>query len=101
MKIEWLPGPIRDLERLREFIFSHNRDATDRAVTVIKSSVKILSRYEYVGKPAQDLLGYYDLVIPFGASGYVLRYRVEEGIVLIVAVKHGKEAGFPDQDRSS
>ncbi len=99
MKIEWLPGAIYDLQRLREFIFSHNREAADRAVTVIKSSVKMLSRYEYVGKPAEDLLGCYDLMIPFGVSGYVLRYRAEEGIIFIVAVKHGKEAGFPDEGR--
>jgi plasmid stabilization system protein ParE len=97
MKIEWLPGAVYDLQRLREFIFSHNREAVDRAVTVIKSSVKMLSQYEYVGKPAETLLGYYDLVIPFGISGYVLRYRIEEGIVVIVAIKHGKEAGFMDE----
>ena len=99
MKIEWLPGAIYDLQRLREFIFAHNREAANRAVTVIKSSVKMLTHYEYVGKPAEGLLGYYDLVIPFGASGYVLRYRVEEGAVFIVAVKHGKEAGFPEEAR--
>lgn len=94
MKIEWLPGAISDLQRLREFIFPHNRTASDRAVTVIKSAIKMLSRYEYVGKPAEDLPGYYDIVIPFGVSGYVLRYRVEEDTVFIVAIKHGKEAGF-------
>ncbi len=76
---------------------SHNREAASNKV--IKSSVKMLTRYEYVGKPAEDLPGYYDLVIPFGVSGYVLRYRVEEGILYIVAVKHGKEAGFPDEGR--
>ena len=94
MKIEWLPGAISDLQRLREFIFPHNRTAANRAVTVIKSSIKMLSRYEYVGKPAEDLPGYYDIVIPFGVSGYVLRYRVEGDTVFIVAIKQGKEAGF-------
>jgi plasmid stabilization system protein ParE len=37
------------------------------------------------------------MVIPFGASGYVLRYRVEADTVFIVAIKHGKEAGFSDE----
>ncbi len=97
MKIEWLPGAVQDLQRLREFIYSHNKEAAGRAVTIIKGSVKMLSRYEYVGKPAEGLPGYYDLVIPFGASGYVLRYRVEQRTILIVALKHGKEAGFPDE----
>ena len=97
MKIEWLPGAISDLERLREFIFPRNKEAANRAVTVIKNSIKTLSRYEYVGKPAEDVQGYYDMVIPFGASGYVLRYRVEADTVFIVAIKHGKEAGFSDE----
>ncbi len=52
MKIEWLPGAVQDLQRLREFIYSHNKEAAGRAVTIIKGSVKMLSRYEYVGKPA-------------------------------------------------
>ena len=97
MKIEWLPGAISDLQRLREFIFPHNRAAANRAVTVIKGSIKTLSRCEYVGKPAEDLPGCYDMAIPFGVSGYVLRYRVEGDAVFIVAVKHGKEAGFSDE----
>jgi plasmid stabilization system protein ParE len=97
MKIEWLPEAILDLERLRDFVFPHSRAAANRAVTVIKSSVKTLSRHEYVGKPAEDLPGYYDMVIPFGLSGYVLRYRVEGDTLFIVAVKHGKEAGFSDE----
>lgn len=97
MKIEWLPGAIFDLQRLREFIFPHNRIAANRAVTVIKSSIKMLSRYKYVGKPAEDVPGYYDVVIPFGVSGYVLRYRIEGDTVFIVTIKHGKEAGFSDE----
>ena len=97
MKIEWLPGAISDLERLREFIFPRNKEAANRAVTVIKSSIKTLSRYEYVGKPAEDVPGYYDMVIPFGVSGYVLRYRVEADTVFIVAIKHGKEVGVSDE----
>jgi plasmid stabilization system protein ParE len=97
MRIEWLPGAISDLQRLREFIVPHNREAANRVVTVIKKSIKILSRYEYVGKPAEGMPGYYDMVIPFGISGYVLRYRVEGNTVFIIAVKHGKEAGFSDE----
>jgi plasmid stabilization system protein ParE len=33
-----------------------------------------------------------DIIIPFGSSGYVPRYRIEYDTVLIVAVKHGEEA---------
>ena len=39
-------------------------------------------------------------MIPFGASGYVLRYRLQDDTIFIIAVKHGKEAGFASQTES-
>jgi hypothetical protein len=35
-----------------------------------------------------------DWVIDFGDSGYVVRYRIENDSVMILAVRHQKEAGF-------
>jgi len=35
-----------------------------------------------------------ELLIPFGGSGYALFYEVIGGNVLILAVKHQKEAGY-------
>ncbi|MDB5358738.1 MAG: RelE/ParE family protein cytotoxic translational repressor of toxin-antitoxin stability system [Rhodospirillales bacterium] len=32
--------------------------------------------------------------IDFGNSGYVALYRYEGGDVLVLAVRHGKEAGY-------
>jgi hypothetical protein len=46
-----------------------------------------------MGKPAEELSDYQDLVIPFGAAGYLLRYRIYQGAIYIVAIRHGKEAG--------
>jgi hypothetical protein len=50
-----------------------------------------------MGKPVEDLPDFHDLIIPFCASGYVIRYRIQGDTVYIVAVKHCKEAGFSDQ----
>nr|WP_301925845.1 type II toxin-antitoxin system RelE/ParE family toxin [Xanthomonas fragariae] len=36
-----------------------------------------------------------DWLIDFGDSGYVARYRINENMVTILAVRHQKEAGFP------
>jgi plasmid stabilization system protein ParE len=94
MKIEWLPGAVSDLQRLREFILPHNADAARRAVSVIKRAVSMLHTNSFIGKPVEDIPDFRDIIIPFGSSGYVLRYRIEIDTVLIVAVKHGKEAGF-------
>jgi plasmid stabilization system protein ParE len=97
MQIEWLDSAIDDLQRLRDFIFPHNKDAAQRAFRLIKSAVTPLLSNPRIGKPVEDLQGFHDLVIPFGASGYVIRYRIQRDTVFIIAVKHCKEAGFSDQ----
>ena len=94
MRVEWLPPAIHDLQRLRDFILPHNKDAARRAVQVIKRAVYLLSANPGLGKPVEDLPDYHDIVIPFGAAGYVLRYRIQDNIIFIVAVRHAKEAGF-------
>jgi len=40
---------------------------------------------------------YHDIVVPFGASGYLLRYRIQGEAIIIIALKHCKEAGFSEQ----
>ena len=97
MRIEWLASAIGDLQRLRAFILPHNKEAAQRVVKLISYAVTSAGSNPRIGKPVEDLLGFHDLVIPFGASGYVLRYRIQGDIAFIVTVKHCKEAGFIDQ----
>jgi plasmid stabilization system protein ParE len=98
MKIEWLVPAIHDLQRLREFILPHNKVAAQRAVRIIKGTVTLLESNPLIGKPVEELIDYRDIIIPFGSSGYVLRYRIQQDTIFIVALKHGKEAGFPGQE---
>ncbi len=97
MRIEWLDSAITDLQRLRDFILPHNKEAAQRAFRLIRNAVAPVLSNPRIGKPVEELPGFYDLVIPFGASGYLLRYRVQGDAVFIIAVKHCKEAGFSDQ----
>jgi plasmid stabilization system protein ParE len=100
MRIEWLDSAIDDLQRLRDFIQPHNKDAAHRAFRLIKSAVTPVGSNPRMGKPVEDLPDFHDLIIPFGASGYVIRYRIQGDTVFIIAVKHCKEAGFSDQTPS-
>jgi plasmid stabilization system protein ParE len=100
MRIEWLETAIFDLQRLREFIRQHNQEAAQRAFRTIRAAVTPLETNPRIGKPVEDLPDYHDLIIPFGASGYVLRYRLQGDTVFIIAVKHGREAGFAHQTES-
>lgn len=94
MRIEWLDSAILDLQRLRDFILPHNKEAAQRAFKIIRAAVGPVETNPLIGKPVEDLPDYHDLVIPFGASGYLLRYRIQGDTIFIIAVKHGKEAGF-------
>ena len=100
MQIEWLETAIIDLQRLRDFILPHNQEASQRAFKVIRAAVAPLETNPRIGKPVEDLPDYHDLIIPFGASGYVLRYRIQGDTIFIIAVKHGKEAEFASQTAS-
>lgn len=99
MRIVWLEPAIDDLRRLREFA-AHNPDAAQRAFLLIKSAVSPLENTPRIGRPVEDLPEFHDLIIPFGASGYVLRYRIDGDTVYIIAVKHGREAGFREAPQS-
>jgi plasmid stabilization system protein ParE len=60
----------------------------------VKGTVKLLHQHHYLGKPVEEMPNFHDVIIPFGSAGYVLRYRIDEDTILIVAVKHTKETGF-------
>jgi plasmid stabilization system protein ParE len=97
MQVEWLNSAIFDLERLKDFILPHNKDAARRAVRLINAAVIPIESNPRIGKPVENLPDSHDIFIPFGASGYVIRYRIQSDTAFIYAVKHGKEAGFSDQ----
>jgi plasmid stabilization system protein ParE len=94
MRIEWLDSAIIDLQRLRDFILPFNQQAAQRAVRLIRTAVSPVVTNPRIGKPVEDLPDFHDIFIPFGASGYVLRYRIHGDTIFIIAVKHCKEAGF-------
>lgn len=100
MRIKWLQPALEDLQRLKDFILPHNREAARRAIGVIRATVLLLNENPRIGKPVENLPDNHDLIIPFGSAGYVLRYRIQGDTAFIIAVKHGKEAGFATETES-
>ena len=91
----WSPQALLDVQRLYQFLASKNQDAAKRAVTAIRQGVKVLSLQPDMGRPVEDMDDEFrDWIIDFGDSGYVARYRLETENVIILAVRHQKEAGF-------
>lgn len=94
-QVIFAPAAIRDLQRLRDFLRPKNADAARRAGEAIRQGVKILGAHPRLGRMVDDLPEpFREWLIDFGDSGYVVRYRVDDDHVTILAIRHQKEAGY-------
>jgi plasmid stabilization system protein ParE len=94
-RVIWTPRALKDVARLHAFLAPKNRDAAKRAVRAIRSSVRALARYPEIGRPVEGMTeGFRERVIPFGSAAYVALYHYDGDVVAILAVRHGKEAGY-------
>ena len=91
----WSPQALLDVQRLYRFLAPKSQDAAKRAVTAIRQGLKVLSLQPGMGRPVEEMDDEFrDWIIDFGDSGYVVRYRLDVENVMILAVRHQKEAGF-------
>jgi plasmid stabilization system protein ParE len=94
-RLIWTPQALADVQRLYRFLASKNTDAARRAVQAIRQGVKVLTLQPGMGRPIDDLpIEFREWLIDFGDSGYVARYRLEGDVIVVLAVRHQKEAGF-------
>lgn len=90
--IIYTPKALDDLIRLREFLQGKNPEAAKRAVAAIKLAIKNSAIYPDRFRPVLDLPNYREILIEFGASGYIARFRHEVGgDIQIVRIKHQLE----------
>ena len=94
LKLAWSPNAILGIQRIYRFLVIKDHDAAKTAAVTIKKQAAILKKFPNAGRPAEDLEPEHkELLIPFGASGYVLLYRFdgEQSVVTILAARHQKE----------
>jgi plasmid stabilization system protein ParE len=90
--VTWLPEAIADIQRLHAFLKDKNPHAAMRAALVINAGAEILKGVLHAGKPMDDDSGRRELFLSFGASAYVLRYKIEnEDTAVIIRVWHSRE----------
>ncbi len=89
-------GAIQGMERCRLFLAEKNSNASKRASQAIGYHFSLLETGPEIGRPLDDIPEIRELIIPFGESGYVALYRIEQKIdsVYILAFRHQKEAGY-------
>jgi plasmid stabilization system protein ParE len=92
MKLIVSGAAAADLVRLQAFIGDKNDEVAQRAAATLGAAMPSLLTFSERGRPS-DIAGLRELIVPFGRSAYVLRYKVDAqgDEVVIVRVWHGRE----------
>ena len=94
-RVVYVPVALRDLERLFEFLAERDPQAALDALQAIRSAVDILADHPLVGRVREGEVR--ELVISFGASGYLALYRylAVPDIVRVLGLRHQRELDYP------
>ncbi|MBD8526661.1 type II toxin-antitoxin system RelE/ParE family toxin [Pseudomarimonas arenosa] len=97
-KVRFTPDAADDLERLFEFLLDREGDLVlaERALEAIRMSIQLLEHSPFCCRKAvEDNPLLRELIIPFGASGYLALFEVEnEQTVTMIAVRHQREEDY-------
>jgi plasmid stabilization system protein ParE len=85
------PDAVLNVERLRAFLNQNNPDVAQRALARIWTAIERLQQFPALGAPTKDA-NVRQIVIRFGASGYIVRYVEEVNDIVITRIWHGREA---------
>lgn len=95
MKLVFTELARQDLARLRQFIAEKNPGAAERAAKRLKAASVLISRRPLIGRvaptPTSPRPDVRELPVPFGASGYLIRYQVTRHEVRILRIWHARE----------
>jgi len=85
-----------DLKRFYAFLLSKDRAAAEKALKGIYQAIEAMKFFPYTCRKALDDNPFLrELVISFGAYGYVALFEIEApDIITIIAVRHQREDDF-------
>ena len=94
--VRFAPAAARDLQRLFEFLEERDAKAARRARAAIAKGIEFLRDFPFScrkASPEHPLLR--ELIISFGANGYVALFEIEDRqTVTVLAVRHQREEDF-------
>lgn len=91
----WSPAALRDVDRLHRFLVEKNASAAREAIKAVRTRINILAEQPGAGRPVEHMdPEFREWIIPFGGSGYIALYRLDGEKVVILAVRHQREAGY-------
>lgn len=93
------PNAEADIGRLVGFLVEREVAAALATYDLVFGALTVLRDYPLIGRPTDD--GLRELIISHGKSGYVALYEfnARRDRVLILALRHQREAGYIDRDQ--
>jgi len=88
---------LKDLDRLYDFLLERDLGAAERALTAIERALALLAYSAFSCRKAllQNSPRWRELLIPFGHSGYVALFEIEdERTLTVTAVRHQREEDY-------
>lgn len=85
-----------DLQRLHRFLAEKNPDAARRAMRTIRDKLRALEQFPRLGPADPDRPGTRQFFMPYDVAGCVARYVVLQDTVIVLAIRHMREAGYGD-----
>jgi plasmid stabilization system protein ParE len=85
-----------DLLRLYAYLLERDLQAADRARAAIRKGIELLQEFPFTCRKAiPDNPFLREMVIPFGAAGYVALFEIENNeTVTILAIRHQREEDY-------
>ena len=91
-QVEWRSRAIADIERLYTFLRAKDAAAAQKMAYALSHGASLLETSPRIGRPIADTTNRRELLIPFGAGAYVIRYIISDGgTVIVIRVWHSRE----------
>ena len=85
------PRAQADVVRLRDFLAKNSPSAAARAGATLSQAIGSLDLFPNIGRPAPR--GTRELIVPFGAGEYIVRYRhvPSRNEIIVLRIWHSRE----------
>jgi plasmid stabilization system protein ParE len=95
-KVRLTTEAVEDLNRLYEFLLKRDLDAAARALAAMEHAVALLAYSPLSCRKAllQKSPWWRELLIPFGHSGYVALFEIENRTVTVTALRQQREEDY-------
>ena len=93
-RVVYAEAALADLERIAEFLLSHQAENALEVFAGIRSAIEALERHPLIGRKVDAELR--ELVISRGNTGFVALYRYARvpDLAFVLRIRHQREAGY-------